>query len=84
MMEAIGWIMNPGYKMQWDRKHFGDMLREPPPCPCYFAINNGIPMLNDRKMLATEDQIESKETKILEFEKREYLAQHILMSMTST
>ena len=39
-----------------------------------FATNNGIPMLNDRKMLAMEDQIESKETKILEFEKREYLA----------
>ena len=41
-------------------------------------------MLNDGKMLAMEDQIESKKTKILEFEKREYLAQHILMSMTST
>ena len=52
--------------------------------PVPFAVNNGIPILNDGKMLATEDQIESKETKILEFEKREYLAQHIFMSMTST
>ena len=42
--------------------------------PVPFAINNGVPMLNDGKMLAIEDQIESKETKILEFKKREYLA----------
>ena len=52
--------------------------------PMPFAVNNGIPMLNDGKTPATEDQIESKETKILEFEKREYLARHILMSTTST
>ena len=25
MMEAIGQIINPGYKMQWDWKDFGDM-----------------------------------------------------------
>ena len=43
-----------------------------------------IPMLNDEKTLATENQIELKEVKILEFEKREYLARHILMSTTST
>ena len=40
-------------------------------------------MLADGKTKATEDQIESKESKILEFEKREYLACHILMSTTS-
>ena len=42
--------------------------------PMLFAVNNGIPMLDDGKTPATEDQIESKETKILEFEKKEYLA----------
>ena len=40
-------------------------------------------MLADGKTPATEDQIEAKETKIIEFEKQEYLAQHILMSTTS-
>ena len=41
-------------------------------------------MLADGKMAASEDQIENKESKILEFEKREYLACHILLSTTST
>ena len=47
-------------------------------------MNNDIPMLADRKTPATEDQIESKESKIIEYEKKEYLARHILLSMTST
>ena len=42
----------------------------------------GIPMLADRKMLATEDQIENKQSKIVEFEKQEYLACYIILSMT--
>jgi hypothetical protein len=41
-------------------------------------------MLADGKTQATEDQIEAKESKIMEFEKKEYLARHILMSTTST
>ena len=45
---------------------------------------NRVPMLADGKTPATEDQIESKESKIIEFEKREYLAHHIILSMTST
>ena len=52
--------------------------------PMLFAVSNEISMLNDGKMLAMEDQIESKEVKILEFEKREYLARHILLSTTLT
>jgi hypothetical protein len=35
-------------------------------------------------MPAMEDQIEAKESKIIEFEKRKYLARHIIMSTTST
>jgi gag-polypeptide of LTR copia-type len=52
--------------------------------PVPFIMSNGIPMLADGKTPATEDQIEAKESKMIEFEKREYLARHILMSTTST
>ena len=41
-------------------------------------------MLSDGKTAAMEDQMEAKETKIMEFEKREYLARHILLSTMST
>ena len=52
--------------------------------PVPYAVSNGIPMLADGKTPATEDQIESKESKIIEFEKREYLAHHIILSTTFT
>ena len=52
--------------------------------PIPYIVTNGIPVLSDGKTVATEDQIEAKETKIIEFEKREYLAHHILLSTTST
>ena len=52
--------------------------------PMLYAVNNRILMLSDGKTPATEDQIEAKESKIMEFEKREYLARHILMSTMST
>lgn len=52
--------------------------------PVLFVVTEGIPMLADGKTWATDDQIEAKESKIIEFEKREYLARHILMSTTST
>ena len=42
--------------------------------PVLYAISNGIAMLPDGKTKAMEDQIEVKESKIIEFEKREYLA----------
>ena len=52
--------------------------------PKPYALVNGEPVLADGKTQATEDQIESKETKIADFEKKEYLAQHIILSTTST
>ena len=52
--------------------------------PVPYAVSNGVPMLADGKTPATEDQIESKESKIIEFEKSEYLAHHIILSTTST
>ena len=52
--------------------------------PVPYVVTEGIPMLSNGKTPATEDQIEAKESKIIEFEKREYLARHILLSTTST
>ena len=52
--------------------------------PVPYVVSKGIPMLADGKTPATEDQIEAKESKIVEFEKREYFARHILLSTTST
>ena len=52
--------------------------------PVPFILTNRIPVLSNGKTPAAEDQIEAKESKIIEFKKREYLAQHILMSTTST
>jgi hypothetical protein len=52
--------------------------------PVLYVISNSMPMLANGKTPATEDQIETKESKIVKFEKREYLARHILMSMTLT
>jgi gag-polypeptide of LTR copia-type len=48
--------------------------------PVPFAITNGILMLSNGKTSAMEDQIDAKESKIIDFEKREYLAWHILLS----
>jgi len=52
--------------------------------PKAYAIINGTPVLSDGKTPATEEQIEARETRIMEYEKREYLAQHILLSTTSS
>ena len=51
--------------------------------PRPYMLLNGVPVIADGKTKATEDQIETKEVRIAEFEKREYLAQHILLSTTS-
>ena len=51
--------------------------------PKPYELKAGVPVLTDGQMPATEDQIESKETKIANFDKREYLAQHIILSTTS-
>jgi hypothetical protein len=50
--------------------------------PVPFAITNGMSMLSDGKTPAMEDQIDAKESKIIDFEKREYFAWHILLSTT--
>ena len=52
--------------------------------PKPYTVKEGVHLLADLKTHATDDQIEAKESKIIEFEKREYLAQHIILSTTST
>lgn len=42
------------------------------------------PVLVDGKIPAMEEQIESKESRIADFEKCEYMAQHIILSYTLT
>src|SRR5271155_2448895 len=52
--------------------------------PVPYVVTEGIPMLSNGKTPATEDQIDAKESRIVDFEKREYLSKHILLSTTST
>ena len=51
--------------------------------PKQYAMVNGIPVMKDGTP-ATDEEVEAKEDKITEHEKREYLAQHIILSTTST
>ena len=52
--------------------------------PKPYALLADVAVIADRKTPATEEQIEAKEAKIQEFEKREYMAQHVILSTTST
>ena len=51
--------------------------------PKPYLITDGIPVLEDKKTTATEEQLELKEAKMIEFKKKEYLAQHIILSTMS-
>ena len=52
--------------------------------PKLYALDHGILVLSDGKTPATDEQIEARESKILDYDKQEYLAQHVILSMTST
>ena len=52
--------------------------------PKPYALASGVPVLPDGRTPATEEQIESKESRIADFERKEYLAQHVILSTTST
>ena len=52
--------------------------------PKPYALVTGVPVLADGTTEAMEDQIEARETKIIDYNKCEYLAQHIILSTTST
>ena len=51
--------------------------------PKPYALLADVAVIADGKTPATEEQIEAKEAKIQEFEKREYMAQHVILSTTS-
>ena len=51
--------------------------------PKPYVVADGIPILADGKTAATEEQLEAKEAKMIEYKKREYLAQHIILSTMS-
>ena len=52
--------------------------------PKPYTVVAGVPVLSNRTTPVMEEQIKAKETKIAEFKKREYLAQHIILSTTLT
>ena len=52
--------------------------------PQLYALVARVPVLLDSTMPAMEEQIEAKETKIMDYNKREYLAQHVILLTTST
>src|ERR1700678_4354554 len=52
--------------------------------PVPYVVSQGKPMLSDGKTPATEDQIDTKESRIVDFKKREYLSKYILLSTTLT
>src|ERR1700734_4055778 len=51
--------------------------------PQPYTVVNNVTYLHDLTTVATEDQIEMKEMRIADFDKKEYLAQHIILSTTS-
>ena len=52
--------------------------------PKPYALVAGVPVLTDGMTQAMEDQIKAREMKIIDYDKCEYLAQHVILSMTST
>ena len=60
--------------------HLEGRVRVPSP---YVLVNN-VPMVSTNPDVpATEDQIETREKKIMDYEQKEYLAQHLILSSTS-
>ena len=52
--------------------------------PKPYALVAGVPVLVDGTTQAMEDQIRAREMKIIDYDKHEYLAQHVILSTTST
>src|SRR5271168_5666090 len=67
-----------GSKGLW-RHALGTMLAPRP-----YGVLADVYVLADGKTPASEEQIEQRETKIQEYERHEYLAQHVILSTTST
>ena len=52
--------------------------------PKLYVLVAGVPILMNGTTQAMEDRIEAREMKIINYNKREYLAQHVILSTTST
>ena len=52
--------------------------------PKPYVLVTRVPILTDGTTQAMEDQIEARETKIIDYNKHEYLAQHVILSITSS
>ena len=52
--------------------------------PKLYALVAGVPVLVDGMAQAMEDQIKAREMKIIDYDKCEYLTQHVILSTTST
>ena len=52
--------------------------------PKLYALLAGVSVIADGKTPAMEEQIESKKVKIQEYKRKEYLAQHVILSTTLT
>ena len=52
--------------------------------PKPYAVVARVLVLTDGMTQANDDQVESKESKIADYDKKEYLAQHVILSTTST
>ena len=83
MMEATGQTTNQewralGMKVLW--RHIVGTAIAPKP----YAVVARVLVLTDGMTQANDDQVESKESKIADYDKKEYLAQHVILSTTST
>jgi len=60
--------------------HLEGRAKQPVP---YVQVNDVLMVSTNPDVPATEDQIEAREKKITEYEQKEYLAQHLILSSTS-
>ena len=52
--------------------------------PKAYTVVDGVPVTSDGKTPATEEQIEVRETQIIDYKKRKYLMQHVILLTTLT
>jgi hypothetical protein len=83
-MEATGQNYQPRVERALGSKGLWRHALGTTTAPKLYEILAGVPVLTDGKTPATEEQIEQKKTKMQEYERREYLAQHVILSTTST
>ena len=85
MTAAIGQTMSLESKGPWEQRVSGFTSKEKQLCQTHINLSiNNVPTLSDGKTKATKEQIETREVWIIDYEKHECLAQHVILSTTST